>query len=230
MIDIAKKWWVPRSDHDSPTEQDLNKATAEMVNACMFFTLCAQRAEKRRKVDFYYMHCTNLSVFYRAFLQDGEGRFLDVQERARLLEMKVWSDLALYASRGCPELSLKWIEEYVGKKATAENKIGDTWEGIIKRVNALDGDDGHAPKLIRALLGAKEVCVPLESEITEGRMMILGEEMWLRAANMAIDGMEELGKDEPKWIRNAGWDSAWVNVPAFEGVKTVNGTGSESRL
>jgi hypothetical protein len=204
MIAEAKKWWIPRSSTDGKiTEQALQRGLAEMINTCVWFAGAAQRSDREVKFDFFYMHCVNLSVFYRALMSSS---WIDLEDRARLLEMKARTDLALYVSRGSPELRGDEINNYTPRTSTGKL---DSWESVIARVTALPNDDGHASKLIRALKGGEEVCVPWEKELKEDEMPVRGN-MWLKLANMAIDSVEAGG---PKWVRNVGWDSAWEDVP-----------------
>lgn len=216
MIDIAKKYWLPRDANGQITEKVLQQGLAEMINNCVYFAAGAQKPDKQIKFDFFYMHCVNLSVFYRAIVGNGkEQHWLSTEERARLLELKARTDLALYVSRGSPELRMDDIKNYVPKSGKL-----DTWEGIMKRANSLPDDDGHSSKLVRALFGGEQVCRPLEGELGIERLPVRGD-MWLKAGNMAIDSVEMSGGS--KWIRNAGWDSAWADVPARE-------SGGDSRL
>lgn len=199
MFALCKRWHVPR-----PLSQDnLERATAEMIGAAAYFSGAAQRADKQVKFDFFYMHCINASIFFSAFVQ---ADWLGLEEKARLLEMKGRLDLALYASRGCPELRVEEVSGYEGKVGG-----GDSWDGVIKRVDGYE-DDGHAAKLVRALGNGERVCAKWEGDLGEDALPIRGD-MWKRLANMAIDSVEAGG---PRWVRNAGFDNAWHEVPDRE--------------
>ena len=67
--------------------------------------------------DFYYMHCVNSSIFFSAFLA---APWLSTANKARLLEWKGRNDLAMYASRHCPDLLLDEITDYKPKQPTDE--------------------------------------------------------------------------------------------------------------
>ncbi|ETN36643.1 uncharacterized protein HMPREF1541_08921 [Cyphellophora europaea CBS 101466] len=203
MLAIARQWFVARP----LTAEGLERATAEMVAACAWFAGAAQRPDlgKMVKFDFFYMHCVNCSVFFSAIVRQG---WLSLEEKARLLEMKGRMDLALYVSRGCPELRGGEVSGYEGVGKGEEER---SWEGVRRRVAAYD-DDGHAAKLVRALGNGESVCRRWEGEVGEEVLPVRGD-MWLRLGNMAIDSVEAGG---PRWVRNAGFDAAWEEVPERE--------------
>lgn len=204
MIEVCKQWWIPRPY----TREAIERATAEMISTAAYFAGAAQRADREVKFDFFYMHCVNASVFFSAFVENmGREGGLKVEEVERLVEMKGWTDVVMYVSRGCPELRVEDVKGYVGKKGGGEE--GDSWEGVARRVDGLE-DDGHAVKLVRALGNGERVCGKWEGELGEDRLPVRGD-MWRRLANMAIDSVEGGG---PKWVRDAGFDKAWVDVPA----------------
>ena len=187
--------------------EQLEAKTAEMINACAYFVGGAQWPGKEVKFDFFYMHCMNASIFFTAFLRQ---EWMKVEDKVRLLEWKGRLDLAMYASRGCPELRM---EEVTGYKARREWG----WEEIVREVAGLP-DDGHAPKLIRALKNGEERSKGFEGQ--EG-FPIKGD-MWLQLARMVIDSVEgpndlehyhECGRPTVKWVRNAGFEKAWEKVP-----------------
>jgi Questin oxidase-like len=191
MTDLAAQWQV------KPDE--LQRKTAEMINACFYFTGAAQRPEKQVKFDFYYVHCTNSSIFFSAFLKED---WLKVEDKCRLLEWKGRLDLVMYASRRAPELLLDQITGYKVKKPE------EGWEGVVARVNKL-GDDGHASKLIRALANGEQTCREFEGSADEKDFVIRGD-MWLKLGHMVIDSVEGTG---PRWARSVGFDQAWENIP-----------------
>ena len=191
MISLAAQF------HVKPSE--LEEKTAEMIDAASYFTGSAQWPGKEVKFDFFYMHCVNASIFFTAFL--GQ-EWLKAEDKVRLLEWKGRLDLAMYASRGSPELRL---EEVTGYKARREW----TWEEIVREVDGLP-DDGHVSKLIRALKNGEERCKKYEAR--EG-FPIRGS-MWLQLGRMAIESVTDCpNEDTVKWVRNAGFAKAWEEVP-----------------
>lgn len=196
MTSIAAQWRVKSAE--------LEEKTAEMINAAAYFTGGAQMPGKAVKFDFIYMHCLNASIFFSAFLDQA---WIKAEDKARLLEWKGRLDLVMYASRGCPELRMNEITEYTAKTP------GMGWEEIIKKVDAMK-DDGHAPKLIRALKNGEVRCKKYEEARGDQAFPIRGS-MWLQLARMAIDSVDIEGNwdDNSKWVRDAGFAEAWENIP-----------------
>lgn len=149
------------------------------------------------------MHCINSSIFFSSFL---EQPWLSPANKVRLLEWKVRADLALYASRGCPKLLIDEITSYKPKHG-----VDAPWEDVFERVRALP-DDGHASKFVRALAHGKKTCKPWEGE--DG-FLIKGD-MWRLLGHMVIDSVEDTETD---FVRNAGFDEAWKDIPLREGAK-----------
>ena len=187
MIDIASQFKISDA-------ADLQEKTAEMTNATAYFTGAAQNPPKLVKMDFFYMHCINASIFFSSFLKQA---WLNDENKIRLLEWKVRNDLALYASRGCPRLLLGEIKDYTPK-------ISSGWAGIFERVKNFD-DDGHAAKLVRALAHGQVICKPYENK---DAFRIKGD-MWLQLGHMAIDSVES---PAPKWVRSCGFEAEWAEV------------------
>ncbi|KIV86432.1 hypothetical protein PV11_02044 [Exophiala sideris] len=192
MIALASQWRV------SPDE--LQQKTAEMINAAVYFAAAAQRPDKQVKFDFFYMHCVNCSIFFSAFMDEP---WLSVENKCRLLEWKGRLDLAMYVSRGSPELLIDEIKNYSPQHAK------DGWEEVARRVDRME-DDGHASKLVRAIANGHQACKPYESE-SDDVFPIKRDDMWLNLVHMAIDSVEAGG---PHWVRNCGFAEAWEKVPS----------------
>jgi Questin oxidase-like len=184
VIALTAQWQV------KPDE--LEKKTAEMINAVTYFTGAAQHPPKQVKFDFYYMHCMNSSIFFNTFLKQD---WLSTSNKVRLLEWKGRLDLAMYASRKSPKLLIEEITGYSAKQPT------DGWDEIFKRVDRLD-DDGHAAKYIRALAHGQEASAPFE----EKESWPIRGDSWLKLAHMVIDSVED---DGAHWVRSAGFPQAW---------------------
>jgi hypothetical protein len=176
----------------------LEERTAEMINNCAYFMGGAQWPGKAVKFDFFYMHCVNCTIFFSVFL--GQ-EWMRVEDKVRLLEWKGRLDVAMYASRGCPELRL---EEVRGYKAREEW----SWEEIVRKVNGME-DDGHVAKLIRALRNGEERCGKFEG----GEGFPITGDMWLQLGRMTLDSVDGPTAESPKWVRNAGFAQAWEKVP-----------------
>lgn len=175
----------------------VNGAEVDVV----YYTTTAQYPPKQIKFDFFYMHCVNASIFFSSFLKSN---FLSPENKVRLLEWKVRTDLAMYASRGSPNLDLSQITSYRAGK-------NSTWEQVFQRANRF-GDDGHASKFIRAIANGQQACKPFEGK--EG--FPIKANMWQTLGNMVIDSVEA---GEPTWVRSCGFDEAWQNVPERESSK-----------
>lgn len=191
MIDLVAQYRLPSSASPS----DLSLACAEMTNGCAYFTGGAQRPSKAIKMDFYYMHCINSSIFFPVFLSQP---WLSTANKTRLLEWKIRNDVTMYASRGSPPLLLDEIENYTPKHPE------QGWEGIFDRVKEY-ADDGHGAKLVRALAHAEGLC----GKWGDREEWRIKKGMWAKLGHMAIDSVEG---PEPEWVRSAGFDEAWEKV------------------
>jgi len=141
IIKRAPEEMIKYATHYTVKEGELEEKTAEMINAVVYYTAAAQRPPHQVKFDFYFIHCLNSSIFFSAFLSPSSSLSPAIQRR--LLEWKIWMDITMYVSRGCPTLLVDEITDY------APTKDGGMDE-VIKRVNNVE-DDGHACKLVRRL-------------------------------------------------------------------------------
>ncbi|KAF2165940.1 hypothetical protein M409DRAFT_23671 [Zasmidium cellare ATCC 36951] len=186
--------------------EDLLARTAEMINAAAYLTAGAQRSGKDVKFDFYLLHCLTSAMFFTNFLEQS---WLSDTNKARLLEWKIRMDLVMYASRKSPALHITSIRNHEAKHAS-------DWEDIKRRV-CLIPDDGHASKVIRAIAHSHKVCKPYQS----GEAYRLKDGDWHQLALMAIDSIEIEGEEDhiqfdgpgKAWVRSAGFDEAWVDIP-----------------
>ncbi|CZR69439.1 related to HypA-like protein [Phialocephala subalpina] len=96
LIECGSQWKV--------AESELEKKTAEMINACFVFTFGAQHPPK--------------------------SGWLSAANKARLLEWKGRMDLAIYASRGCPKVLVDELTTYVPRSGGG---AGDGWNEVIAR-------------------------------------------------------------------------------------------------
>lgn len=193
MIRIASQYIIE--------DDEIEEKTAEMINAAVFFTGAAQRPPHQIKFDFFYMHCVNSSIFFSNFLS-SKNSFLKPAIKRRLLEWKVWNDIVMYTSRGCPPLLANEITNY-------QPVIDSDWDGLFKRINKFE-DDGHASKLVRALANGQETCAKHEKK--DG-FLIKGD-MWRKLGHMAVDSVEA---GDPHWVRSCGFQKAWDKIPLREG-------------
>ncbi|CAI7624817.1 unnamed protein product [Penicillium bialowiezense] len=174
------------------SEEQVDERLADMINTVVYYTSTAQRPAKEMKLDFFFIHCVNSSIFFSKIVKLP---FLDQRSKLRLLEWKGRMDLLMYTSRGTPDLLLEEVAKYPAK---------ENWSQIFARSVAHPDDDGHLAKLARALAHGQKVCETYESKNPE--MPIRGD-VWLRIGNIAVDSTVEEGK--PMWVRSTGFDEAW---------------------
>ncbi|QDS68659.1 hypothetical protein FKW77_001977 [Venturia effusa] len=191
MVSYASRYTVPPS-------ASLDEKTAEMINTAVYFTACAQNPTYGVMFDFYFMHCANASLFSSAF---NVQEWITERDKRRLLEWKGRMDLIMYASCACPKLSLGDIEEYRSSPFSGGRDV-------FERVRVLDGDDGHAAKLVRAFAHGAVLSRPFEGR-TGFRMEM---RQWEKVGDMVMDSVEEAGRGET-WVRGAGFEEAWGDVP-----------------
>lgn len=191
LISIAGHWKV--------TAEELEMKTAEMISVNAYFTGAAQRPRKKQKLDFFYMHNVNCSIFFTDFLDQD---LLSLEAKVKLLAWKGRFDVVAYGSRGAPKLDLNEIIDYKPKQP-------GSWEDVFRRVNDFD-DDSHLSKLLRALANGQRVCKSYESNFPD-RFPIKGS-MWLQLAHMALDSMDNETYFD-RWIRGAGFDDQWEKYP-----------------
>ena len=188
LIDYASQF------HVKPEE--LGEKTAEMINAVAYYTAGAQRRDKMVKYDFYFIHSFNASIFFSAFMKQ---KWLSDANKVRLLEWKIRMDLTVYASRKSPEILIDEIRNHQPRKPSG-------WDGIQDRVCAIE-DDGHTVKLVRVIAHAQDVSKPYEDKDA----FRLKQADFLQLGHMAMDAAET---SNPRWVRSAGFDEAWEEVPA----------------
>ena len=178
--------------------------------------MCAQRPPKQVKLDFFLIHAITSSIYLSTFMKQS---WISDYNKRRLLEWKTRLDLCYYVAQRSPKLDLDEILNY--KPAQEAVSGNDYWDSIIHRAVNLN-DDGHANKLIRCLAHAEKICKPYEHKpdfMVKGKMWpqlgYMGTYMLSKASrgdlhvdfDAAIDSLENT---EPMWVRNTGFDEAWV--------------------
>lgn len=107
----------------------------------------------------------------------------------------------MYASRRSPALLIDEISSYVPVKSSAnEDGTEAEWQGIFERLCEMS-DDGHAPKLGRAVRNGQIVSKGYENE----DWCLIKGDMWEKVGNMVVDSVEDTGE---KWARSVGFDEA----------------------
>lgn len=187
--------------------EELEEKTAEMYSSAVYYTAASQRADKEIMFDFYFMHDVNSSIFWPTI---NKLDWLSRENKARLLEWKGRLDLAMYASRASPDLTvgLNDIKTYRSPSASSPNGLQD-WNALAQKLFTYPHDDGHAVKLLRALAVGSRLNVDKEDREWQ---KLKGED-WLRVANMVVDSVaRQLDKDQGAWGRSVGFDEAWEEV------------------
>ena len=196
IVDIAAQFRVK--------PEDLELRLAETINSSAYTTGAAQRKGKARKIDFFHMHAVTASIALRVL---SEQSWIDLADKARLVEWKGRLDLVWYAASAAVELCLEDITHY-----QPDRSAGWDWSTLFQAVLKVH-DDGHLAKLVRALKHGEDYSKNLDVDDKE-RFPIRGDS-WLKIAQIAYDSTA--GRDiEEKWIWGVGFETFWSHVPDLE--------------
>lgn len=163
------------------------------------WSAAAQRRGKLRKIEFFYMHNVTSSIFLTVLTRQN---FIELENRARLLEYKGRSDLVWYAACGAAKLQVEDVASYGSCQSAGMNR-----DQLFRAINEMH-DDGHVAKFARALKSGEEVSKG--SEENNAAFPIKGH-LWLKAAQMAYDTNLDLPGDQ-KWLFFAGFDQPGARV------------------
>ncbi|RYP54420.1 hypothetical protein DL768_000791 [Monosporascus sp. mg162] len=185
---------------------DLDERTAEMYHAAIYEgASAALRPGKEPKWDFFLIHHINVCPIFPVInAQD----WIPLESKVRLLEWKIRLDLAQYAARACPALSLDRIASYEPK----DKGPGPAVERLLPRIHDFE-DDGHAIKLFRAVEIGRRAISRYENNDNNNKnhwVLIRGPELWDKIMHLTVDSVEAPG---PTWVRGAGDAEAWKVVP-----------------
>jgi hypothetical protein len=123
------------------------------------------------KLDFFFIHAVNLSIFFKAFM---ELPYIEASMKSRLLEMKGRMDLLIWASRKMPEPQVDDILNY---------QIHLGWPEVFSKSYLHPSDDGHLAKFVRTVAFAEELCRPFVPKL-QGHNLPVSGDMWLKIGNM----------------------------------------------
>ncbi|CAG8026858.1 unnamed protein product [Penicillium olsonii] len=163
VIHHCSKWTVP--------EDRIFEKLAEMVNTAIYWTATAQNPEKELKLDFFFIHAVNLSIFFKAFM---DLPYIADSAKSRLLEMKGRMDLLIWASRKVPESHVDDILNY-------PIRLG--WPEVFSKSYLHPSDDGHLAKFVRTVAFAEEFCRPYQTKLDSDTLPLSGD-MWLQIGNL----------------------------------------------
>ncbi|GKZ71054.1 hypothetical protein AnigIFM60653_009905 [Aspergillus niger] len=183
ILKYCSQWKVP--------EDQIDEKLVEMINTAIDWTATAQKPKKELKLDFFYIHALNLSIFFKAFV---DLPYLKASDKARLLEMKGRMDLLMWASRKMPEPQPDDIMNY---------PIHLGWPEVFAQSYLHPSDDGHLSKFVRTVAFAEQLCRPYEDSKT---LPVRGD-MWLKIGNIAVDSVGVIFQD--LWVRGSGFSESW---------------------
>ncbi|RFU72381.1 hypothetical protein TARUN_9877 [Trichoderma arundinaceum] len=185
-------------------EDELDEKLAEMVHSCAYVaTAAAFHPPNVPKFDFFLIHHLNSSPFFVTILSLP---WLSPSQKARILEWKIRLDIVQYIARGCPPLHVNAIMSFVPKHSSVTKP-----EDLLPRFHEII-DDGHTIKVVRALFIAQEL-----SRKYAGKpwIRIADDQTWLKMHQVLLQSTE--GPQEPSmWVRSAGFEDAWKDVPKAE--------------
>lgn len=200
MAQVAAQFWV------EPTEEDVERATAEMISCAAWACGAAEGPRGQRRIDFFLMHCVTSSLVVTAMARQP---WIKIADKARLVEWKTRLDLAWYAASAAPVLR---GENVVGYEPTLSKGLG--WEALYKTARE-QHDDGHITKYMRAIKNGEDATARYEREPNAANFLPVRGESWLRLAQFCHDTTTGPLKAEDKWVFGIGYDEMWGTVPAF---------------
>ncbi|KAI8633674.1 hypothetical protein F5Y19DRAFT_461999 [Xylariaceae sp. FL1651] len=194
ILRLAARW---RVDPD-----DVEQATAELINTAVYIVAGAQLPPYECAFDFYLLHCLTASIGHASFLRESS---MTKGQKARLLEYTGRICMLTYAGMGCPQLRLDYLCSHRSKLP----KQG--WTEVFDRA-CYHEDDGHMSKMIRSTMLAEELSSPY-NHLREFRVK---KDMFLTAGIAMIDS----GSKQPMtwtkhwdFVRGAGYPEAWTRFP-----------------
>ncbi|KAF9874679.1 hypothetical protein CkaCkLH20_07816 [Colletotrichum karsti] len=209
LLGTSKVDVIEHASRFTVLESEIQLKSAELCNSTSYLMAGAQRLGKEPRADFFLLHTTNCSILVDSIVQkDWIGR----QGKARLLSWFGRYSIMLYIAMGCPKLDLSVVRTYKPRKGPGG------WADAIER-GLNYKDDGHGCKIIRALIHAQDVSRPYENR-PEFRVK---QDDFVKAATAVAeswsleDPVGRAGHDRKEaWIRFAGFDRAWDDVPSLE--------------
>ncbi|KAK7545040.1 uncharacterized protein J3D65DRAFT_545172 [Phyllosticta citribraziliensis] len=193
-----------------PTDEDVERRAAEVVNASVLLATTALQPHHIPKLDFFHMHLITSSISLLSILHSPDLS-LPASTRARILTLFARTALFVYATRGAQPLSPARLYTYDPKRPD------DDEAALVARTVALPMEDGHAVKALRGVLAAWQFCSASQQQEDEHEESfewgITDDATWRKAAHLVVDAVEAPG---PKWVRAAAWVELWAEVPLVE--------------
>lgn len=198
------------------TQEDIDRATAEMISCAAWTCGGIHKEGKERKIDFFLMHNVTSSIFFTAFSRQD---WLSIEDKARLIEYKARLDLVWYAASAAPEVDDDNIHNY---QPTVTKDMD--WNQLYQALNR-HHDDGHVAKFVRAIRNGQQVCAQYENAAVNGSNGTNGNhvngvsgflpvkgDMWFKIAQMCYDSTHMYVDGQKKWVWGAGFDPMWNAV------------------
>ncbi|KAG7118497.1 Oxidoreductase ptaJ like protein [Verticillium longisporum] len=186
---------------------ELGERTAEMFETTFWVAAgAALRKGKDAKWDFFLIHHTNSAPFFVAL---NKTDWISVEDKVRILEYKIRLDLVQNAARGTPEIRFDAIAAYRPKDLDRGKALVARPEDLLPRFHAID-DDGHTVKVARSLAVCRELCEPYADRPWK---KVKSDDVWLKMHYTLLDGTEGGEEEGGRWVRAAGFDESWEDVP-----------------
>ncbi|KAK1237657.1 hypothetical protein MKX07_006785 [Trichoderma sp. CBMAI-0711] len=189
-------------------EDELEEKLAEMAHTCAYVAAAAAfHPPHAPKFDFFLIHHLNSIPFFVTLLSLP---WLSPSQKARTLEWKIRLDIVQYVARGCPPLRLDAVKSFTPKDAVSQSSVTKP-EDLLPRFHKIM-DDGHTIKVVRALFIARELSGRFKDRPW---IRFADEETWLNVHRLLLESREgRFGASI--WVRSAGFDEAWEDVPKAE--------------
>ncbi|ROT43200.1 hypothetical protein SODALDRAFT_327381 [Sodiomyces alkalinus F11] len=196
------------TSHVRVAPEEVEERIAEMFETAIWAAGgAALRPGKVPKWDFFLIHHIN-SVPFHVTVNDQP--WIPAETKARLLEWKIRLDLAQYAARGSPPNRFDDVKTYRPKDLDEGKQLVSHPNDLLPRFHATK-EDGHAIKLVRALGICKEL---LDTKFKDKQWRkITEDDLWLKLHYMVLDGTEYPQDGLAMWVRGAGFDEMWRDVP-----------------
>jgi hypothetical protein len=211
IIQVAAQFQV------KPTEQDVERATAEMISCAAWTCGGVHKPGKERKIDFFLMHNVTSSLSFTVLCRQP---WIRLEDKARLIEYKARLDLVWYAASAAPEVL---DENFLNYEPTVSK--GMDWRQMYHALNQ-HHDDGHVAKFVRALKNGEEVTLPFEQKQANGAgdghingaadFLPVKGNMWFKIAQICYDSTHMYVDGQKKWVWGAGFDPMWKEVQDCE--------------
>ncbi|KEZ39645.1 hypothetical protein SAPIO_CDS9579 [Scedosporium apiospermum] len=185
-------------------EEELEERTAEAFQAGLVVAGAATvHLPHEPRFDFFLIHHVNLDPI---FLTINTQSWIPTSAKVRILEWKIRTDILRWLGIGSPPLDFDKAMEYTPKDKTPASKLED----LLPKFYHI-ADDGHSIKLARATVLCHNI---LQKYQDKPWVRIRGQDTWLKLMHLLVD--VTVDPKGVRWVRDAGFDSAWDDVPKLE--------------